>query len=183
MDGGSGPDAKKARWSPTSPSQSARPVDPFANYGYGPNASIQQQAGQAYGSSPSSPLYATPNLSINTNAAASSPVVGAMPSPNSAAFQQAQPGQASPITGNGQYGFGYNMIMPGMLNGFAYNGQMQGFNGQVYFFFLSFSAPKSHTSTSKTLPPVGCPSLTSPSPKHRTRPLCLALPSPPRASE
>jgi hypothetical protein len=176
MDGGSGPDAKKARWSPTSPSQTGRPVDPFANYGYGPNASIQQQqAGQAYGSSPSSPLYATPNLSINTNAAASSPVVGAMPSPNSAAFQQ--PGQASPINGNGQYGFGYNMIMPGMLNGFAYNGQMQGFNGQVLFFFLLFFPHNIlRKNASKTLPPVVCPSSTSLSPKHRIRHPCLALP-------
>ena len=135
MEGGQGPDAKKARWSPTSPSQ-ARAGDPFANYGYGPQASIQQQQSANQGS----PLYATPSLSINTNAAASSAGMGAMATPNSATFQQNQAaGQTSPVNGSG-YGFGYNMLMPGMnmLNGFPYNGQMQNFSGQVRADFSLF---------------------------------------------
>jgi hypothetical protein len=81
MDSVGGPDAKKARWSPTSfngttPSNSLSAAnsgasvsnrDVFANYGYGPQASISQ-AFQP-NSSPAfahSALYSTPSLSINT---------------------------------------------------------------------------------------------------------------------
>jgi RNA recognition motif-containing protein len=135
MDPVGGPDAKKARWSPTFPQQnsgsnSASNRDAFANYGYGPQASIAQSG---YGSSPigNSPLYSTPSLSINTQTNGS-PMNPQM-SPNTANFPQQ--GQPSP-NGSTPYGFGqYNMVgmgMPGMnmMGGFAYNGQMGGFNQQ-----------------------------------------------------
>ena len=79
MDPVGGPDAKKARWSPSSsfaaqnnggPANNTR--DAFANYGYGPQASISQSA---FNGSPlngtgfaGNPLYSTPSLSINTQA-------------------------------------------------------------------------------------------------------------------
>lgn len=79
MDPIGGPDAKKARWSPTSSfaAQNNGNVanntrDAFANYGYGPQASISQSA---FNGSPlngtgfaGNPLYSTPSLSINTQA-------------------------------------------------------------------------------------------------------------------
>ncbi|KAI0061924.1 hypothetical protein BV25DRAFT_1916579 [Artomyces pyxidatus] len=148
MDTVGGPDAKKARWSPTSfaanganglvsaglPSANR---DAFANYGYGPQANLSQ--GGYNGNSPTaafaqSQLYAT---SLN------SPVNG-MPgqmSPNTAnAFAQQQQAQQQAqqqqLNGNA-YGFGgYNMLgmgLPGMgVLGFPYGNQMgnfaQGFN-------------------------------------------------------
>ncbi|KAJ3772616.1 hypothetical protein FB446DRAFT_41278 [Lentinula raphanica] len=130
-----GPDAKKARWSPTFPQQNASSNpnnnrDAFANYGYGPQASISQSG---YASSPitASPLYSTPSLTINTQANGS-PMNPQM-SPNTANFPQQQ--QPSP-NGSSPYGFGsYNMLgmgMPGMnmMGGFPYNGQMGGFPQQ-----------------------------------------------------
>lgn len=126
-----GPDAKKARWSPTFPQQNSSSNansnrDAYANYGYGPQASISQSG---YASSPiaPSPLYSTPSLSINTQAGGS---MNPQMSPNTANFPQQQ--QPSP-NGSSPYGFGsYNMLgmgMPGMniMGGFAYNGQMGGF--------------------------------------------------------
>ncbi len=110
-----GPDAKKARWSPTS-------QDAFANYGYGPNASINQQQQQQQ-------LYSTgaPSLSINTNTGA---VNGQQLSPNAFAQQQQQP---SPSAASPYANFGaYNMLglgLPAMnMLGFPYNGQMGSFN-------------------------------------------------------
>ncbi|KAJ3983818.1 hypothetical protein F5890DRAFT_1597026 [Lentinula detonsa] len=130
-----GPDAKKARWSPTFPQQNPSSNansnrDAFANYGYGPQASISQSG---YASSPitTSPLYSTPSLTINTQANGS-PMNPQM-SPNTANFPQQQ--QPSP-NGSSPYGFGsYNMLgmgMPGMnmMAGFPYNGQMGGFPQQ-----------------------------------------------------
>jgi hypothetical protein len=147
MDPLSGPDAKKARWSPTSFPASGNPNgmspnnsaqrDAFANYGYGPQASINQA-----GFSPSptsnfsgSPLYSTPNLSINTQTNGN----GMQPqmSPSSAsAFAQQQQQQQQP-NGNAYGTFtGYNMLgmgFPGMnmLGGFPYNGGQMGNFGQV----------------------------------------------------
>lgn len=158
MDPSGGPDAKKARWSPTSyPGQtSANSVganssrDAFANYGYGPQASIAQSA---FANSPSttaftsSPLYSTPSLSINTQSNGAPMSSQLSPNTAAAAFavqqqqqqQQAQAQQGSP-NGNGYGGFGsYNMLgmgIPGMnmLNTFPYNAQManfaQGYNQQ-----------------------------------------------------
>jgi RNA recognition motif-containing protein len=139
MDPVGGPDAKKARWSPTFPQQNAvnstaaSSRDAFANYGYGPQASISQSG---YASSPltGSPLYSTPSLTINTQTNGS-PMNPQM-SPNTANFSQQQ--QPSP-NGSTPYGFGsYNMLgmgMPGMnmnmMGGFpGYNGQMGGFAQQ-----------------------------------------------------
>jgi hypothetical protein len=166
MDPVGGPDAKKARWSPTSsfPGQNSNngntssPRDAFANYGYGPQASIAQSA---FNNSPSagafagSPLYSTPSLSINTQTNGNG--ITSQLSPNTAAAfvqqqqqhqhqqqqqqqhqqqqQQQQQQQPSP-NGNGYGGFGaygvLGMGIPGMnmLNGFPYSGQMGNF-GQV----------------------------------------------------
>jgi len=158
MDAVGGPDAKKARWSPTSAyanqnngsalsNNNSR--DAFANYGYGPHASIGQPTfNTASGPSangggfPSSPLYSTASLSINTPTNAMNPQL----SPNTiAALQmqqqqqnqaqaQQQQAQGSP---NGNYNAfnAYSMLgmgMPGMgmLGAFPYNGQMGNF-GQV----------------------------------------------------
>ncbi|KAH0588544.1 hypothetical protein H2248_004374 [Termitomyces sp. 'cryptogamus'] len=153
-----GPDAKKARWSPTSSyvaqpttlnGASNSPRDVFANYGYGPQASISQSS---FNSSPSaafanSPLYSSPNLSINTQTNGNGLHVPGQLSPNTAAAafaaqqqnlqqqQQQQPQQAS--TNGASYGQfpGYNMLgmgMPGMnmLNGFPYTAQMGQFGQQ-----------------------------------------------------
>ncbi|KAK7039007.1 hypothetical protein VNI00_010399 [Paramarasmius palmivorus] len=134
MEAPGGPDAKKARWSPTfgqnsSSSSNTSPRDAFANYGYGPQASIQQSQ---YNTSPSnafptSPLYSTPpTLTVNTQQ--TSPALSQMSPNTAAAFSQqqqqaVQQSQASP-NGYGNFG-GYNMLgmgMPGMnmLGGFPY---------------------------------------------------------------
>ncbi|KAI0079843.1 hypothetical protein K474DRAFT_476783 [Panus rudis PR-1116 ss-1] len=148
MDSVGGPDAKKARWSPTSfvgangltgaGSNAVR--DAFANYGYGPNASISQ-AGFNNNSPPNTfasqnALYSTPNLSINTNTSANG--MPSQMSPNTAGPFSAQ-AQQTPASANGNAAYngfnGYNMLgmgIPGMnvLNGFAYNNQMGNFGQQ-----------------------------------------------------
>ncbi|TFK50834.1 hypothetical protein OE88DRAFT_1630400 [Heliocybe sulcata] len=146
MDSAGGPDAKKARWSPTSfngtnglSNNNASGRDAFANYGYGPNASISQ----AYNNSPptpgfSNPLYSTPSLSVNTATGAAG--MSSQMSPNTpTAFAAQQQQNAAGMNGNyGGFG-GYNMLgmgIPGMgvLGGFPYNNQMgnfgQNFNQQ-----------------------------------------------------
>ncbi|PPR00073.1 hypothetical protein CVT24_008975 [Panaeolus cyanescens] len=153
MEAVGGPDAKKARWSPTSafsgqtngaagPNNSTR--DAFANYGYGPQASIAQQGfsnTQANGNAfAGSPLYSTPSLTVNTQSNGN--VMSSQLSPNTAAAafavqqqqqqqQQSQQQQGSP---NGSYNAfnAYSMLgmtMPnmGMLGSFPYNGQMNNF--------------------------------------------------------
>lgn len=157
MDAVGGPDAKKARWSPTSAYSSqnngstisSNSRDAFANYGYGPQASIAQPTfNSASGPTANgtagfagSPLYSTPSLSVS---APTNGVMNPQLSPNAvAAFAvqqqqnqiqaQQQQAQGSP---NGTYNAfnAYGMLgmgMPmGMLNGFPYNGQMGNF-GQV----------------------------------------------------
>lgn len=146
MDSVGGPDAKKARWSPNSTfstqnnaGAAASSRDAFANYGYGPQASINQpfnaNAANA-GAFGGSPLYSTPSLSINTQA--NGATMGAQLSPNTAAAfavqqQQQQTQQPSP-NANGYAGFGgYNMLGMGlpamnMLGSFPYNAQMANFN-------------------------------------------------------
>lgn len=149
MDTVGGPDAKKARWSPTfnasttsvaTPSPATR--DAFANYGYGPHAQINQPF-QTSSPAFSNPLYSTPNLTINTtvNGAGMNPQ---MSPANPTAFAQQQHQQqhqhqhqqAQQPNGMGPYGgFGYNMLgmgMPGMnmLGGFPYGAQAGNF-GQV----------------------------------------------------
>lgn len=143
MESAGGPDAKKARWSPTfgQPS-SGSPTgttnkDAFANYGYGPQASIAQSQ---FNTSPSNSAFATsslyssaPNLSVNTQN--TSPALSQM-SPNTAAAfsqqqQQAQQQGAQPSPNSAYGNFGaYNMLgmgMPGMnmLGGFPYSGFSQ----------------------------------------------------------
>ncbi len=99
-----GPDAKKARWSPTfngqNSSGNSNSRDAFANYGYGPQANLAQSA--AFNSSPTSnagfggsPLYTTPSLSVNTQTNGNG--MPSQLSPNNAAaaiaLQQSQPQQ------------------------------------------------------------------------------------------
>lgn len=148
-----GPDAKKARWSPTFAGQTntsnSNNRDAFANYGYGPQASITQSA--PFNNSPTSavfgnnPLYTSTSLSINTQANGSG--IPPQLSPNNIATfgqqqqqhgqqqQQSNQQQQSSPTGNGYSSFptGYaamhGMGLPGMnmLGNFSYNGQMVNF--------------------------------------------------------
>jgi len=138
MDAVGGPDAKKARWSPTSFGSNGTNGlsgnrDAFANYGYGPNANMQS----GYNGSPTNgfngnALYSTPQLSINTSTSANG--MPSQMSPNTAGPftpSQQQPsanGQNSPYPGFG----GYNMLGMGlpamnMLNGFQYGNPMANF--------------------------------------------------------
>ncbi|KAI0820968.1 hypothetical protein BC629DRAFT_1278163 [Irpex lacteus] len=144
MDSVGGPDAKKARWSPNSFSANGvnglsngnASRDAFANYGYGPQASISQSGFNSHSPSnafSSNPLYSTPSLSINT-ATNGNGIAGQM-SPNTQGPFTPQT-QQTPISANGNSygGFGgYNMLMgmPGMLSGF-YNNQMSNFNQQDF---------------------------------------------------
>ena len=148
-----GPDAKKARWSPTSfgpgngataPNASASGLnrgDAFANYGYGPQAGLSQNgfngSPQSSGFNGNAP-YSTPTLSVNTAVAANGRPQ--QMSPNTAGPytpQNQQPPSATPNSANPYNGFnGYNMLgmgLPamGMLGGFAYNGQMAANSAQV----------------------------------------------------
>ncbi|KAH9855891.1 hypothetical protein C2E23DRAFT_882655 [Lenzites betulinus] len=153
MEAVGGPDAKKARWSPTSfgPNNGANGLaanasasgnrDAFANYGYGPQAGLAQNGFN--NSSPTSgfagnPLYSTPSLSVNT--AVSNNGMPSQISPNGAGPytpQQQQPHSATPNSANPYNAFnGYNMLgmgLPqmGVLGGFAYNGQMANFAQQL----------------------------------------------------
>ncbi|KAH9834152.1 uncharacterized protein C8Q71DRAFT_163766 [Rhodofomes roseus] len=142
MDTVGGPDAKKARWSPTSFGSNGTNGlsgnrDAFANYGYGPNANMNQSG---YNGSPpngngfnGNALYSTPQLSINTNTSANG--MPSQMSPNGAGPftpSQQQP-SANPNGQNSPYhGFaGYNMLGMGlpmnMLNGFQYGSPMANF--------------------------------------------------------
>ena len=164
MEAVGGPDAKKARWSPTSFNGNGLPApnpasaagaraDAFANYGYGPQAGMSANgfsnsppssgfpaaAGNAAGA-----LYSTPTLSVNTAVATNG--MGQQMSPNTAYTpQNQQPPSATPNSAN-PYNFnGYNMLgmgLPGMnvLGGFPYNGQMAATFTQVCVFTLSISA-------------------------------------------
>ncbi|TFK66058.1 hypothetical protein BDN72DRAFT_871651 [Pluteus cervinus] len=146
-----GPDAKKARWSPTgnfsNQSNNTNGTgnsnrDAFANYGYGPQASIAQSN---FNNNPSpggfsgNALYSTPSLSINTQTNGNG--IASQLSPNTAAAvfqqqqQQGQNGQQPSPNGNYASFAGYNMLgmgMPGMnmLNGFQYGNQMANFAQQ-----------------------------------------------------
>ena len=154
MDSVGGPDAKKARWSPTSfvgangtnglAGAGTAVRDAFANYGYGPQASISQ-AGFSNVSPPNqfasaNALYSTPSLSINTST--SSNGIPSQLSPNTAGPFTPQT-QQTPASANGTAynGFnGYNMLsmgIPGMLNGFPYTNQMGSF-AQVSNFFCNW---------------------------------------------
>ncbi|KAF9012623.1 hypothetical protein BDQ17DRAFT_1387289 [Cyathus striatus] len=162
IDAAGGPEAKKIRWSPTSnygaqnnASTNNNPRDAFANYGYGPQANIAQsafQSSQSSGGFATSPLYSTPQLSINTQTNGQGMTPQLSPNTAAAAFaaqqqqqqvqqqqavaaqqqQQQQQQQGSP-NGNQYAGFGaYNMLGMGlptinMLNSFPYNGQMANF--------------------------------------------------------
>jgi len=151
MDSVGGPDAKKARWSPTSfngttpsnglatPANSGATAsnrDAFANYGYGPQASISQsyQPNSSPAFTPNA-LYSTPSLSINTAVNGQPMQMGAQMSPHTATgfAQQQQTGQ--PANGGSPYSagaFGYGMLgmgLPsvGMLGGFPYSSQSGNF--------------------------------------------------------
>jgi RNA recognition motif-containing protein len=150
MDSVGGPDAKKARWSPTSfngstpsnglttPANSGTHPsnrDAFANYGYGPQASISQvfQPNSSPAFTPNA-LYSTPSLSINTAVNGQGMQMGAQMSPHTATGfvqQQQHTGQQGQVNGGSPYSagaFGYGMLgmgLPsmGMLGGFPYSSQ------------------------------------------------------------
>lgn len=137
LEAAGGPEAKKARWSPNSFAQASSPNgivqgaggarDPFANYGYGPNANLGFSNGSSNGfagAGNASALYTTPQLTLNTNMTNLAPgtVAQGQMSPTSAtaAFSpqsaQTQQGMFSP----------YNMLgmgLPAMM-GFPYGGQV-----------------------------------------------------------
>ncbi|PSR72692.1 hypothetical protein PHLCEN_2v11387 [Hermanssonia centrifuga] len=160
MDSVGGPDAKKARWSPTSFVSSngmnglsnGNARDAFANYGYGPQANLAQAG---FSSSPPSngfanPLYSTPSLSINT--AGGHNGMSAQMSPNTAGPFTPQT-QQTPASANGAYGGfgGYNMLsmgIPGMnvLNGFQYANQMANFAQDMSQRQLSLTIPQPQAS-------------------------------------
>ncbi|KIY46099.1 hypothetical protein FISHEDRAFT_47922 [Fistulina hepatica ATCC 64428] len=140
MDSVGGPDAKKARWSPNTGGR----LDPFANYGYGPHASISQVYQPSSSPAPafaSTPLYSTPSLNINTHATGATSQMS--PSP-AGAYAQSQPQQhtqsqqpqqgspqPSPNGASPYASFGmYNMLGMGVpmnaLN-FQYSNQMANF--------------------------------------------------------
>ncbi|KAI6046275.1 hypothetical protein EDC04DRAFT_2864787 [Pisolithus marmoratus] len=107
--------------------------DPFVNYGYGPQASINQPGFQPAGSPSftSNALYSTPSLTINTGSR-----LQMSPHPmTSSGFAQQQ--QQQHAGGHGQAGqFGYGMLgmgLPsvGMLGGFGYSSQSGNF-GQAF---------------------------------------------------
>ena len=155
MDSVGGPDPKKARWSPTSfngttPSAGLTPVhsgtntsnrDAFANYGYGPQASISQsfQPNSSPAFTPNA-LYSTPSLSINTAINGQGMQMNGQMSPHTGAgfAHQQQAGQQGHANGSSPYSagaFGYGMLgmgLPsvGMLGGFPYSSQSGSF-GQV----------------------------------------------------
>jgi hypothetical protein len=179
MDSAGGPDAKKARWSPNSFSgvnglgNGVAARDAFANYGYGPQASISQSGFNNHSPSnafSANPLYSTPSLSINT-AATGNGMSGQM-SPNTAGPFTPQTQQAQSANGNGYSGFGgYNMLamgMPGMgvLNGF-YGNQMGNFN-QVSKPLVSCSAAMAQSSTAGLL-------AATPPPTYDSNTHCRAL--------
>jgi len=140
MESMGGPDTKKARWSPTFPGQGSpnpnSPRDAFANYGYGPQANIAQQAfatSPATATFPGPALYQTPQLTINTQSNGSQ--IQPQLSPNTAAGfaqQQQQQQQQSSPNGSGYGGFpGYNMMGMGMPAMFNYGAaQLANFNQQ-----------------------------------------------------
>lgn len=142
METAGGPDAKKARWSPTStnganglaPSNLAAGRDAFANYGYGPQANMAQNGFTGSPQFNTAQLYSTPSMNHSPNGNM------AQLSPNTTTvFQQQQQQMNGNGNGNGYGQFpGYNMLgmgLPGMnmLNAFSYNGQMANF-GQVSLF-------------------------------------------------
>ena len=148
MDSVGGPDAKKARWSPTSfngatsnSGTNASNRDAFANYGYGPQASISQSFQPASPAFTHNALYSTPSLSINTAVNGQGMQMGAQMSPHMGAGfaqQQQQAGQQGQANGGSPYSagaFGYGMLgmgLPsvGMLSAFPYSSQSGNF-GQV----------------------------------------------------
>lgn len=179
MDSVGGPDAKKARWSPTSlngttgalsahssgsantttstAAAAASTRDAFANYGYGPQASINQPAAFQPSSSPAftpTQLYSTPSLSINTAVGMNGQVQMSPHPMTSAGFaqqqqqqhhhhqqqlhQQHQQHQQQGMQGQvGQFGYGMlGMGLPsGMLGGFGYTSPSGAF-AQVRVYFV-----------------------------------------------
>lgn len=145
MDTTGGPDAKKARWSPTSFGNSGNGSnnrDAFANYGYGPQAGMSQggfNGGSPSGGFASNALYSTPSLTINTASNGNGMPSQLSPNPASTFPQQVQ----TPISANGAspyLGFGYNMLgmgIPGMgvlgMGGFPYGAQMGNFQVRIFF--------------------------------------------------
>ena len=159
MDLSGAPETKKARWSPNlnGASNANGQRDPFANYGYGSGAAVNQAPSFQSGPVSASPfstgqLYSQPSLRLNTNQLGGGMGGQLSPNPSSAppAFAQGATGQQqqSPnLNGNGVNGNAYaaaaaaagfggygmngmlNMNLQGMnmLNGFPYSPQVGSF--------------------------------------------------------
>ncbi len=157
MDPAGGPESKKPRWSPNSLTTNLKGngnghgVDPFANYGYGSGAAVNQ-ASFPSGPVSASPfsnnqLYSIPSLRLNTGQLGNNLNSQMSPNPNSAppAFTQStQQQQQSPqlngssLNGSTYAGFGsygmnsmlnmnMNLQNMSMLNGFPYSPQLSSF--------------------------------------------------------
>ncbi|KAG2135599.1 hypothetical protein BD769DRAFT_1627056 [Suillus cothurnatus] len=136
MDAVGGPDAKKARWSPTfSASATSAAAPTTINQPFQPSS-------PAF----SNQLYSTPNLTINTavNGAGMNPQMS--PAHQNAFAQQQQQHTPQP-NGVGPYGgFGYNMLgmgLPGMnmLGGFPYGAQAGNYGQQSRLPSLNVNIP------------------------------------------
>ena len=149
MDTVGGPDAKKARWSPTSfTSNGANGLsatrEAFPNYGYGPQANLSQ----GYNGSPPASFAANALYSTSLNTPTNGNGMSQQMSPNTAiafAHQQQQHQQQEQQQNGGGYGGfnGYNMLgigLPAMLGvgGFPYNNQVANFTQvSCYLCYLS----------------------------------------------
>jgi RNA recognition motif-containing protein len=166
MDATGGPDAKKARWSPTSfgnGNGNSNNRDAFANYGYGPQANMSQGGfsnGSPNGGFGGNALYSTPTLSINTATNGNGMPGQLSPNPASAFAQQIQ----TPVSATGPnpyLGFGYNMLgmgLPGMgvlgmggMGGFPYGAQMGNFQAQYSPAALTAALGQTNNVSSRTV--------------------------------
>ncbi|KIM50953.1 hypothetical protein SCLCIDRAFT_33857 [Scleroderma citrinum Foug A] len=181
MESVGGPDAKQARWLPTSlngttsalstnSSANTSDHDAFTNYGYGPQASINQPVFQPSSSPAFTPtqLYLTPSLSINTGVGMNGQVQMSPHPMMSAGFMQKQQHQQHQQQQGmqGQMGqFRYGMLgmgLPsGMLGGFGYmslSGTFsQGFAQQTRLPSLNVNIPPT---PGAYLPAAQCPNQT-----------------------
>ncbi|KAF9235257.1 hypothetical protein BU15DRAFT_89621 [Melanogaster broomeanus] len=154
MESVGGPDAKKARWSPTSfngtnansglntsanSGANNATRDAFANYGYGPHASISQafQPNSSPAFTPNA-LYSTPSLSINTAVNGQGMQMNPQMSPHTgAAFvqQQQQAGHQGHANGGNPYnnagGFGYGMLGMGLPSNFSQQHRLPSLNVNI----------------------------------------------------
>ena len=157
-----GPDAKKARWSPNSFTNSngtsnGSTRDLFANYGYGAQAAINQANASAFslgsglglgGQQHSQQhLYSTPSLTVNTAASlngagginsqmspssATSPFTPSLPMSTQQQSQQVGQAQQNGYSGFGLGGYGMNGMLGMGMSGMGNMGNMGMLGGFPY---------------------------------------------------